>query len=227
MLQFILVERFFKLIRSSRLRWFLNRRFARAFFLPRMTREEFRLFVELAHHANTIIEYGSGGSTIWSLRNGKRIFSVDSNPDFHRFMTAIPLVREHIGDDLQLDFVDIGPTDTWGTPLSKERQSEWPKYVARPWSRVEASGFSVDMVLIDGRFRVACCLYSLRKAVEGNAGSPLIVMHDFWDRPEYHVVLPFLIEHKSAGTLASFRVKPDVDPKAVEEMLTQYTSVPR
>jgi hypothetical protein len=142
-------------------------------------------------------------------------------------MTAIPFVTRNIGNTLTLDFVDMGPTDTWGTPLSKDRLSEWPNYVELPWKRVDAAGSPVHLVLIDGRFRVACCLYSLRKIVESRAGSPLIVMHDFWDRPEYHVVLPFLDEYKSAGTLAAFRPKSEVDLSAVERLLVEYSSVPR
>ena len=192
-----------------------------------MTREEFALFEKLSATTNTVIEYGSGGSTIFFLRNRKKVFSVDSNPDFHRLMMAIPFVSRAIGTRLNLDFVDVGPTDTWGTPLSTDRAAEWPSYVSQPWSRVEHAGARVDMVLVDGRFRVACCLYSVRKLLEEQWPDTLIVMHDFWDRPEYHVVLPFVQEQGRAGTLAAFHPKPDADLSALERLFEEYSSIPR
>ena len=226
MIQFVLVSLFFRIIRSSKLRWLMNRRFPRAFFFPRMTREEFGLLAEMANDAWTIIEYGSGGSTVYFLRRNKRVFSVDSNPGFHQLMMSIPFVSSRIGNGLNLDFVDMGPTDTWGTPLSTEKSAEWPRYVSQPWSRV-GSGDRVDLVLVDGRFRVACCLYSVQQLVERGWTETPILFHDFWDRKEYHVVLPFLHELKSSGTLAAFKPKAGLDAAELARVLAEYQRVPR
>lgn len=204
----------------------MHRKFPRAFFLPRMTREEFALLAELAEPAKTIIEYGSGGSTVFFLRKGKRIFSVDSNPFFHELMMSIPFISAHVGNGLNLDFVDVGPTDTWGTPVSADREDEWPRYVAQPWSRVDGSA-PVDMVLVDGRFRVACALYSVRKIQQLGWRDTTVLIHDFWDRKEYHVVLPFLQELKSSGTLGAFKVREGFDPGELDRLLEEYTAVPR
>jgi protein O-GlcNAc transferase len=226
MIQFIIVGIFFRVIRSSKFRWLMNRKFPRAFFFPRMTREEFVLLADATADAKTIIEYGSGGSTVWFLRQGKRIFSVDSNPGFHELMMSIPFVSRHVGRNLNLDFVDIGPTDTWGTPLSKDRQFEWPRYVAQPWTRVDGS-VPVDIVLVDGRFRVACALHSVQRIRELGWTSARVLIHDFWDRPEYHVVLPFLKEEKARGTLGVFSVREDVDPVELDRLIREYQAVPR
>ena len=226
MLHFLLANLLFRVIRSSRFRWLMNRKFPRAFFFPRMTREEFALLVDVANDAKTIIEYGSGGSTIYFLRKGKRVISVDSNPGFHELMMSIPFVSRHVGDTLNLDYVDIGPTDTWGTPLSRERQSEWPRYVAQPWTRVDGST-PVDMVLVDGRFRVACALYSVQRIRELGWTATRVLIHDFWDRPEYHVVLPFLKDVKSSGTLGVFEVRDELDSVELNRLLEEYRLVPR
>ena len=47
-----------------------------------------------------------------------------------------------------------------------------------------SEGFSPDVVLIDGRFRVACFLYALIHTKPGT----VIIFDDYADRPEYHVV---------------------------------------
>ncbi len=227
MIQFLLVTLFFRVIRSSRLKWRLNRHLPRAFFLPRMTHEEFGLLAAVAEPAKVIVEYGSGGSTVFFLRKAKTVISVDSNPEFHRFMMSIPYVSTRVGNGLNLDFVDIGPTDTWGTPLTTDRSSEWPRYVEQVWTRIDPNVDRVDLVLIDGRFRVACCLYSIQKLIEYGWSATLLLIHDFRDRKEYHVVLPFLTEVRSAGTLGVFRIRDDVDLSALRRLLEEYEQVPR
>lgn len=46
---------------------------------------------------------------------------------------------------------------------------------------------SIDLVLIDGRFRVACCL----KCYDIIKDNCLIAFDDFLDRPHYHIVLEY------------------------------------
>lgn len=46
---------------------------------------------------------------------------------------------------------------------------------------------SIDLVFIDGRFRVACCL----KCYDVIKDECLIAFDDFLNRPEYHVVLNY------------------------------------
>ena len=192
-----------------------------------MTREEYQLFAELAEPARSIIEYGSGGSTIYSLVRGKRVFSVDSNPDFHRFMLSIPVVSEKLGKDISLDYIDLGPTDTWGSPRTRDKVGDWPRYMAQPWTRINSMEPPVDLILVDGRFRVACFLYSLRRLHELGWPLTLLLIHDFWDRPEYQVILPFVEEHKRAGTLGAFRMKEDVDMGEVSRLISEYSLIPR
>ena len=45
----------------------------------------------------------------------------------------------------------------------------------------------IDFILIDGRFRVACCL-KLFDCIQENC---MIAFDDFLNRPQYHVVLEF------------------------------------
>jgi len=47
----------------------------------------------------------------------------------------------------------------------------------------------------------------------------LIAVHDFWNRPAYHAVLPFLNEIDRCETLGVFRTKPDMDREAANALL--------
>ncbi len=54
--------------------------------------------------------------------------------------------------------------------------------------RIEcAEASQVDVVLIDGRFPVACCL----KCYDILSDDSVILFDDFLNRPQYHVVLDF------------------------------------
>jgi hypothetical protein len=46
---------------------------------------------------------------------------------------------------------------------------------------------SIDLILIDGRFRVACCLKSF-SLISDNC---LIIFDDFLNRKQYHIVLDY------------------------------------
>ena len=67
----------------------------------------------------------------------------------------------------------------------------------------------VDLVLVDGRFRVACALAGLARLAPG----ALVMVHDFWSRAAYRA--PLLRHYDlagSAGTLALLSPRPAPDP---------------
>ncbi|WP_232473249.1 hypothetical protein [Brachyspira sp. SAP_772] len=61
---------------------------------------------------------------------------------------------------------------------------------------------NIDTILVDGRFRVACVLNSIfycRNAV--------IIIHDFFNREYYNVLLNYLDIVEKADTLGVFKIK--------------------
>ena len=91
----------------------------------------------------------------------------------------------------------------------------------RTW--VWRQGVSPDVVLVDGRFRVACFLTSLIEAVENT----IIIFDDYADRHHYHVVERFLKPFKCCGRQAFFRVQSMTtqDRKKVLEMISKFEYV--
>ena len=78
-----------------------------------------------------------------------------------------------------------------------------------------------DVVLIDGRFRVASFLFSLMKAKEGS----VIIFDDFMNRPHYHVVEEVLEVHENFGRQAVFKVPKVFNKKLAEELLKKFIYV--
>jgi hypothetical protein len=79
-----------------------------------------------------------------------------------------------------------------------------------------------DLVFVDGRFRVACCLSVILLAASdpGLTRSLQVLLHDVGpDRPYYEEVFRFFDVVESVNTLRAMRIKPDVACSQVMSVL--------
>lgn len=152
----------------------------------------------------SLLEFGCGGSTLVAARQVQRIVSVDSDPDWLRKVGA---ELEPLPVEFTAFHADIGPVGDWGYPIDESRLRDWPLYHSRVWRHLRGSP---DIVLIDGRFRVACLL----QAVIHCNPECVFLIHDF-DRAHYQSVLRHTDLLAQVETLAVLRTKQQVDGKAV------------
>ncbi len=156
--------------------------------------------------AGVILEYGSGGSTVVAAElPGRVVFAVESDrawlTGMERYFEANPPAA-----DVRLHHGDIGPTRDWGHPADDRRFRRWPSYPLSVWDRPDF--LHPDVVLIDGRFRVACLL-----TVAFRCARPVTVLFDdYLNRRTYHAVEPFLAPAGFAGRMAVFAVAPTPVP---------------
>lgn len=152
--------------------------------------------------ARVILEYGSGGSTLVAGDNPEAtIFSVESDAAWvammQRWFAANPAKGKVV-----LHHADIGETKAWGMPVNNRRVARWPGYPNSVWDREDFC--QPDMVLIDGRFRLACFLTVLLRTT-----APVRVLwDDYSDRTAYHraeTLCPIVARH---GRMAEFHVTP-------------------
>lgn len=164
--------------------------------------EESDALKEAYSSARVILEYGSGGSTVLAAEmSGKLVFSVESDR-----MWALGLQKQMATGDYAspatVYYVDIGRTGRWGRPID---ESGWVRYIDYPnaiWD--EAFFRHPDVILIDGRFRVACLLNALVRITR-----PVTVLFDdYVDRRPYHIIDEFLEPREIAGRMAIFDAKP-------------------
>lgn len=175
---------------------------------PWFDRQGTQRFEELLQQSRLYMEYGSGGSTVLAAHLGKSFVSVESDLIFSRTVTARIGAAKNSGDIVA---VNIGVTGAWGAPLftkpNGDRLQLWKQYITAPWSRLPA-GVTPDLVLIDGRFRIACTLFSLMQ-LHGRKDAT-ILFDDYGDRRNYHVVEEFARLEEMAGRMAVFRPRDDV-----------------
>ena len=161
---------------------------------------------ELLRNSQGYLEYGTGGSTVLASRLGvSHIIGVESD---RRWLEA---VRHKIGlsvtsSGLELLHVDIGPTGDWGFPVSDIGWRNYAEYPARPWL-TEKTRDIVDLIVIDGRFRVACFMTSLLFARPGTR----ILFDDYFDRSYYAGVESFVHPSARHDRIAEFVVPAEIE----------------
>ena len=189
-----------------------------------MHEEERLLFCKYAEKAKIYLEFGSGGSTIWTLLNvAARVYSIESERDWLVEMRKHAVIRDaESAGQLRLYHIDIGKTRGWGYPNGDKNKELFPLYSSDIFNDEKAC--YADTVLIDGRFRVACALKCILNLRDRNA---VIMVHDFWDREYYHIILKYVNVIDRAGTLGVFGIKDGVDAALVEKDYELYKYDPR
>ncbi len=183
-------------------------------------------FLETLQNSRRYLEYGTGGSTYQAAKLGIEFIAVDSDPYF------LKSVQKKIRNDgyarpegQTYRYADIGLTGHWGRPIglgnpSSSRLEKYRRYSDPPPECFEG-GLTPDLVLVDGRFRVACVLKSLRM-LSGKRGWT-IAMDDYGDRPHYHVIDEFAeIDRLVNGRMAMMTAVKDVSPERLDEAIRKY-----
>jgi len=183
-------------------------------------------FEKRLREANTYLEYGSGGSTILAADLGKRVYSVDSDRVFiTRVREALDRHAPDKASNVSLLYSNIGFTREWGQPVFRAptpaRLAKWRQYCEKPWVILKQAGHFPDLVLIDGRFRVACALRSLQHLV--NRPNATLIVDDYVGRDWYLEIERFGEMVEVVGRMAVFRPKA-VDPDEIEKSMQRYTA---
>ncbi len=164
------------------------------------------LFKRAVVDCRVYAEYGCGKSTIWMARNTQaEILSIDTSAEWVDKVRALTADARSLPGLAMIDLGDIGD---WGWPLTYARREYFARYAHFPWLNAEVRP---DVVLIDGRFRVACFLASLLHARAGTQ----ILFDDYVGRPQYHVVEEFCRPTERCGRQALFIVPSDFDRRLV------------
>ena len=187
-----------------------------------MTNNELVLLNECFNNCSHYLEFGSGKSTEIAVKN-QHIQSIHSVESSKRFVEQklLPIKEIQIAVEskkLHFHCVDIGQTGQYGYPVDHATKESWPVYsdIVRDLSP------DWDLILIDGRFRVACLLNVLLH-INSNCK---ILFHDFWNRNEYHEVLNFLDVIKSVDSFGLFTKRNIYDEALVKSLYESYKYIP-
>ncbi|MFA7617125.1 MAG: hypothetical protein WBF83_08000 [Moheibacter sp.] len=184
-----------------------------------MHNDEKVLFQKYIRNSKNYLEFGLGGSTIFTvLHSDANITSVDTNKEWINFMKGYRLIREESDKRLRVVFINIGETKSWGFPVDETDSKNFYKFSSEIFELTDASVY--DLILVDGRFRVACALQSVLNCQ--NNKDLKILIHDYSFRDEYKIVEKYLDNIESVNSLYVFKVKDEIDENELKKDYEKY-----
>ncbi|MDB9739010.1 hypothetical protein OAB10_01760, partial [Candidatus Pelagibacter sp.] len=141
-------------------------------------------------------EYGSGSSTLYADLNEKKFTSIELDKSFF-FMIKNKLKKKNVF------FINLGPVGEFSYPLFKNKKKivEYIKSI-NPYFNKK---IYPDFVLIDGRFRVACCL-NLLLIINKKKIKTTIIIDDYKKRSYYKILKNFFYVNQ-VGRMAVLKAK--------------------
>jgi hypothetical protein len=181
-----------------------------------MSASELAYVLALARNAGVVLEFGSGGSTLELARAQiGNLWSVESDPSWIARCLEQREIRDAVDKKrVHLVHADIGQVGEYGYPVDTRAAMKWPNYHAGVWRDMPKP----DVVLIDGRFRVACALQAAFRC----SPDAVIIMHDYSRRPEYHVIEQVLGNPEVRESIAVFTNPRHLDAALIGRLLTEH-----
>ena len=184
--------------------------------------------------ASTYFEWGSGGSTVAHTQNIHGLsVSIENFPPWCEKLKRDKYISCKIAKgELRYNCIDQGVPMSDSGHLGRGK-SDLPSYslyidaISSTWWRYDNDLKPVvvekwDVVLVDGRSRVACAL----KALEHIDDDSVVLFHDWQYRPEYHktVLRYYNILDEALPGLVALQRKPGVKSASVQDKLHARSS---
>lgn len=151
-----------------------------------------------------ILEYGAGGSTLLAAKAGKKVITTETDPRWLIELMGAYKEQQLPGDIIPI-WSDIGDTKAWGYPKDDSQFHSWPDYPQKAWRFCEEHNLTPDLILIDGRFRVASFLTTCVNVSKATT----VLFDDYVERDHYHSIEALfkpvkIIENR----MAVFKIRP-------------------
>lgn len=155
--------------------------------------------------ARAIVEYGTGGSTLFaSAESQATLLGIESDAGWLEKLEGWLGEAGGRREGINLRHIDVGPVGAWGVPKDCSGYRNYPAYALSPWVDPVPGMGAPDLVFIDGRFRLACFAATLV-----NITAPVTVLwDDYQGRPGYHAAEAFAGKPEMIGRMALFELKP-------------------
>jgi hypothetical protein len=187
---------------------------------PSFAKNDLVMFNKYLDKANNYLEFGSGGSTYQaSIKpNIKLLISVESDKDW------FSIIKEKVKhSNFHYKFIDLKcKPNNWGYPselCNKNIYKDYSNSISHKISKEIAN--TLDLILIDGRFRVACAL-KCHSLINDDCK---IIFDDFLDRKHYHIVLTYydIIDKTTDNRMVVLKKKKINIPL---ELINKYENIP-
>lgn len=168
-----------------------------SFFLGKLKRSKF------------YFEYGSGSSTLAANDFNKKFISIELDKKYYFE------IKKRIKND-QVKLFNIGPVGEFSYPILKLKK-KIVSYINSIDTYLNNKDYP-DLILVDGRFRIACCLNILRH-VQKKSLKVLILLDDYEKRESYKILNRFFKIRRIGRMAILSALKKKVSDKIYNEYL--------
>lgn len=167
-----------------------------------MSPDEIAFLESKISEAKYFLEFGAGFSTKLALKNSNtQIVSIETSAEYIEAFKQELAVGQKSVPNVELVHIDIGKTRDWGRPVDESEIEKWPAYSEKPWNYIKEKNFKPDLILIDGRFRVATLIQAWRFAP-----GCTVLFDDYKKRTHYHKVEELIKPTKIVGRIGVFKI---------------------
>ncbi len=124
-----------------------------------------------------VFEYGSGASSVWLGRRAAEVHSVEHHPGFAAVMRDL-LAETGLSEVVEL--IEVPPSLNDAPVVGSRRRGEAGRDYADYVASIDAVPGEFDLIVVDGRARVACMQAGTRRLAPGG-----IILFDDTQRPRY------------------------------------------
>lgn len=124
-----------------------------------------------------VFEYGSGASTVWLARRSAEVISVEHDADFAAVLRSV-LAESDLPGAVRL--IEVSPVENTTTVVPSQRRGERGRDYADYVASIDQTDGEFDLVVVDGRARVACMEAAVRRLAPGG-----LIIFDDSQRPRY------------------------------------------
>lgn len=166
---------------------------------------ECRFFLNRFNRNKTLyLEYGCGVSTLIAGLRAKKAISIEGSLEWYQNTSKL-LQHYKLDKTVELRHANIGPTAWLSYPIFNNATAH--NYCIKSLKADEL----FDLILIDGRFRVACAAHAYHRL---NHKGTLLV-HDYRGRHHYSDINKLFTLTGFVQTLAAFKPRPNRSPRPI------------
>lgn len=182
----------------------------------RLTSKEFDLIKKSIVSADSTLIYGSPGLVDVACAYGiQNIDFISSDRSAVSDVVDNETLSEHIKfGNLNVRYINIGKTSSWGNPAFPEEPEKWVRYI----SSVPKKEY--DTIILSGRFRVSLSANIYLRYV--NSVRPSVIVTNFQDREYYHDMLKMYQVSDMVGRTAVLSFIEGAS-EAAEEILREFS----
>lgn len=170
---------------------------------PWMSQQEINTIIKHLNKTDTMLEYGCGGSTIHFCNYVTEYYSIEHNSEWYSKILKVAKPNTKM---YHIDRNHITPeknrirAKNWNELDASSRSKDFKDYIHFP----QTLNKIFDVVLVDGRARPECAKFIFDYLKDDG----ILFIHDYWNRPPYHVVeekYKVIDAVKNGQSLAVFR----------------------